>query len=177
MPQYDLNLRDYWRILRKRVWSVAAVTVAFGALALLFAEVQKPDPLYQATAVVKFERITTLANLLVDSMSLSQGDSMSTQAAVVRSFPVLERAAKILRLIPSALDSDAIKQNPMHVQLLTDLRGQIAATPEGVVGKAKSGTAQKVHLQSGDNTLVITVTSPDGSVKNAYTLVVTRVQA
>src|SRR5512136_1573126 len=101
MPQYDLNLRDYWRILRKRVWSVAAVTVAFGALALLFAEVQKPDPLYQATAVVKFERITTLANLLVDSMSLSQGDSMSTQAAVVRSFPVLERAAKILRLIPS----------------------------------------------------------------------------
>ena len=130
MPQYDLNLRDYWRILRKRMWSVAAVTAAFGALAFLFAQVQKPDPLYQATAVVKFERTTTLASLLVDSMSFSQGDTLSTQAAVVRSFPVLERAAKTLRLIPSALDSEAIKQNPMHVQLLTDLRGQIAATPE-----------------------------------------------
>ncbi len=130
MPQYDLNLRDYWRILRKRVWSVAAVTAAFGALALLFAEVQKPDPLYRATAVVKFERTTTLANLLVDSMAFSQGDTLSTQAAVIRSFPVLERAAKNLRLIPSGLDSEAIKQNPMHLQLLTDLRGQIAATPE-----------------------------------------------
>ena len=129
MPQYDLNLRDYWRILRKRMWSVVLITVAFGVLALLFAEVQKPDPLYQATAVVKFERTTTLANLLVDSISYSQGDTLSTQAAVIRSFPVLERAAKALRLIPAALDSEAIKQNPMHVQLLTDLRGQIAATP------------------------------------------------
>ena len=32
MPQYDLNLRDYWRILRKRRWSVALVTAAFGLL-------------------------------------------------------------------------------------------------------------------------------------------------
>jgi capsular exopolysaccharide synthesis family protein len=130
MPQYDLNLRDYWRILRKRTWSVAAVTAAFGALALLFAEVQKPDPLYQATAVVKFERTTTLASLLVESMSFSQGDNLSTQAAVIRSFPVLERAAKSLRLIPATLDSEAIKQNPLHVQVLSDLRGQVAATPE-----------------------------------------------
>ena len=130
MPQYDLNLRDYWRILRKRMWSVAAVTAAFGALALLFAEVQKPDPLYQATAVVKFERTTTLASLLVESMSFSQGDNLSTQAAVIRSFPVLERAAKSLRLIPATLDSEAIKQNPMHIQVLSDLRNQIAAAPE-----------------------------------------------
>jgi len=41
MPQYDLNLRDYWRILRKRLWSVALVTAAFGLLALLFAEVHR----------------------------------------------------------------------------------------------------------------------------------------
>ena len=83
MPQYDLNLRDYWRILRKRMWSVAAITAAFGALAFLFAQVQKPDPLFQATAVVKFERTTTLASLLVESMSFSQGDNLSTQAAVI----------------------------------------------------------------------------------------------
>jgi succinoglycan biosynthesis transport protein ExoP len=130
MPQYDLNLRDYWRILRKRMWSVAAVTAAFGALALLFAEVQKPDAVFQATAVVKFERTTTLAGLLVESMSFSQSDSLSTQAAVIRSFPVLERAAKSLRLIPATLDSEAIKQNPMHIQVLSDLRNQIAAAPE-----------------------------------------------
>jgi len=130
MPQYDLNLRDYWRILRKRVWSVAAVTAAFGVLAFLFAEIQKPDPLYQATAVVKFERTTTLVGLLVESISLSQGDTLTTQAAVVRSFPVLERAAKALHLIPETLDSEAIKQSPAHVQLLSDLRNEVTAAPE-----------------------------------------------
>jgi polysaccharide biosynthesis transport protein len=130
MPQYDLNLRDYWRILRKRWWSVAAVTAAFGASALLFAELQKPDPLYQATAVVKFERTTTLVGLLVETISLSQGDTLTTQAAVIRSFPVLERAAKTLQLIPETLDSDAIKQNPQYVQALSNLRNRVVATPE-----------------------------------------------
>jgi succinoglycan biosynthesis transport protein ExoP len=130
MPQYDLNLRDYWRILRKRLWSVALVTAAFGLLALLFAEVQRPDPLYQATAVVKFERTTTLVGLLVETISLSQGDTPATQAAVIRSFPVLERAAKALRLIPATLDSEAIKQDPVHLQLLGELRNQVTATPE-----------------------------------------------
>ena len=112
------------------MWSVALVTAAFGLLALLFAEVQRPDPLYQATAVVKFERTTTLVGLLVETISLSQGDTPATQAAVIRSFPVLERAAKALRLIPATLDSEAIKQDPVHVQLLGDLRNQVTATPE-----------------------------------------------
>ena len=66
MAQYDLNLRDYWRILRKRKWSVALITLAFGGLAFLFAQAEKPSPLFQATAVVKFERATTLVGLMVE---------------------------------------------------------------------------------------------------------------
>jgi capsular exopolysaccharide synthesis family protein len=80
--------------------------------------------------VVKFERTTTLVGLLVETISLSQGDTPATQAAVIRSFPVLERAAKALRLIPATLDSEAIKQDPVHVQLLGELRNQVTATPE-----------------------------------------------
>lgn len=144
MAQYELNLRDYWRVLRKRKLSIVLVTLAFGAMAYLFAELQKPQPIYRTTAVVKFERATTLVGLLVETISLSSGDSMITQAAVVRSFPVMERAAKILRIIPADLDSEAIKQNPRYVEILSDLRGQVAATPE-------------------ENTSLIniTVTSPD----------------
>jgi len=146
MAQYDLNLRDYWRIFRKRKGIIAIVTLAFGSMAYVFAEVQKPHPIYQATAVVKFERATTLVGLLVETISLSPGDNISTQAAVVRSFPVLERAAKGLRLIPADLDSEAVKRNPRYVQFLSDLRSQVAATPE-------------------ENTTLIniTVTSPDAS--------------
>lgn len=146
MAQYDLNLRDYWRILRKRKGIVAIVALAFGAMAYVFAEVQKPPPIYQATAVVKFERTTTLVGLLVETISVSSGDNLATQAAIVRSFPVLERAAKALRLIPADLDSEAIKRNPRYVQLLSDLRAHVTAAPE-------------------ENTTLIniTVTSPDAS--------------
>ncbi|HSB67772.1 MAG TPA: polysaccharide biosynthesis tyrosine autokinase [Candidatus Methylomirabilis sp.] len=130
MSQYDLNLRDYWRILRRRKWLVAMVTLAFGAMAFVFAEIQRPDPVYQATTVVKFERTTTLVGLMVEAIAVSPGDTMATQAAVVRSFQVLERAARILRLIPPDVDSDAIKQNPRYVQLVSDLRAAVTATPE-----------------------------------------------
>ncbi len=37
MTQYDLNLRDYWRILRKRKWVVAFMTLAFGGMSFAFA--------------------------------------------------------------------------------------------------------------------------------------------
>jgi capsular exopolysaccharide synthesis family protein len=130
MAQYDLNLRDYWRILKKRKGIVFAVTVLFGFTAFVVAEFRKPDPIYQTTAVVKFERMTTLVGLLVENISLSSGDNLSTQSAVVRSFPVLERAAKALRLIPPDLDSDAIKRNPEYVQRVSDLRARVTATPE-----------------------------------------------
>jgi capsular exopolysaccharide synthesis family protein len=130
MTQYDLNLRDYWRVLRRRKWSVLLVTVAFGVMAYGFAYVQKPVPIYQSVAVVKFERTTTLVGLLVETIAVSTGDNMATQAAVIRSFPVLERAAKMLGMIPDRLDSDAIKQNPTYVQFISDLRGQVTAAPE-----------------------------------------------
>ncbi len=38
----------------------------------------------------------------------------------------------------------------------------------------KSGTVHSAQLEMGDNTFLITVTSPDGSVTHTYTLVVTR---
>jgi polysaccharide biosynthesis transport protein len=130
MPQYDLNLRDYWRIFRKRKWSILFLTLAFGTLAFLFAQMEKPTAVYQSTAVVKWEHTTTFVGLLVETISLSSGDNMATQAALVRSFPVLERAAKAIRLVPGDADSAALRQNPRYIQLLTDLRDRITAIPE-----------------------------------------------
>ncbi len=130
MAQYDLNLRDYWRIIRKRKWSVALITLAFAAMAFAFAQVQQPDPIYQATAIVKFERSTNLVGLLVQSLSFGSGDTTATQAAVIRSYAVIERAAKILRLIPPDLDSEAIRQDPRYAQRLSDIRARIDAKPE-----------------------------------------------
>lgn len=130
MAQYDLNLRDYWRIVRKRKWTVTFITATFALMAFAFAEVQRPDPVYQAVAVVKFERSTNLVGLLVETFSFGTGDTTATQAAVIRSFAVLERAAKGLRLVPAGLDSEGVRQNPRYLQILSDMRSRVEATPE-----------------------------------------------
>jgi len=144
MAQYDLNLRDYWRILRKRKWTVGLITLAFGFMAFTFAELQQPAPVYQATSVVKFERSTTLVGLLVESISFGTGDTTATQAAVIRSFSVLEGAAKALHLIPSDLPTEAIRQNPRYVQILSDLRARTQAAPE------ENTTLINLTVMSGD---------------------------
>jgi len=58
MAQYDLNLRDYWRILRKRKWSVALITLAFGGLAFLFAQAESRVRSFKPPPWSNFERAT-----------------------------------------------------------------------------------------------------------------------
>jgi len=53
MAQYEMNLRDYWRIIvRRRVTILVCMTLtALFTAALAYTKV----PVYQATASIKFE--------------------------------------------------------------------------------------------------------------------------
>ena len=54
MAQYEMNLRDYWLIIRRRrVWIIATTVVTM--LFSLWLARQKV-PVYQATATVKFAK-------------------------------------------------------------------------------------------------------------------------
>jgi len=57
MAQYDLNLREYWRIIKKRRWIILITLVLTGTLSTLFALLNKPVPLYKSTASVRLERV------------------------------------------------------------------------------------------------------------------------
>ena len=56
MAQYDVDLRDYWRILRKRKFTIIFMVIAVGATSYGAAKLKEPVPLYTATASVKIER-------------------------------------------------------------------------------------------------------------------------
>jgi len=51
MAQYDINLREYFRIIRRRRGIVILVPLLFAFSAFTLAFFQAPKPLYQATAV------------------------------------------------------------------------------------------------------------------------------
>ena len=56
MAQYDVDLRDYWRILKKRKFTIIFMVIAVGMTSYGAARLKEPVPLYEATSSVKIER-------------------------------------------------------------------------------------------------------------------------
>src|SRR3989304_2134204 len=145
MTQYDLSLRDCWRIVRRRKWLVVAASLVSGFLSFAMAFLSAPSPLYQATASVRFERPVNMAGLLVnDLLSISPVGDLETQTALITSFPVMGRAAKKLGLIPHEATAEEIRASARYQDTVNDLAGQV-----------------HVKRSAGTSLIDITVTSPD----------------
>ena len=80
--QYELNLRDYTRIMRKRKLIIVFATVTIGLFSLIFSLSSQPIPLYNATSSVRVERSTTVTGLYIETISWSEADSLETQSAI-----------------------------------------------------------------------------------------------
>jgi len=46
MPHYELNLRDYWRIIKKKRMIVIVTLIMLSLFSLIFAIMNRPEPLY-----------------------------------------------------------------------------------------------------------------------------------
>ena len=49
MAQYDLNLRDYWLVVKKRKFIIIFTVFAMGLFSLAFAILNKPVPINKAS--------------------------------------------------------------------------------------------------------------------------------
>jgi uncharacterized protein involved in exopolysaccharide biosynthesis/Mrp family chromosome partitioning ATPase len=123
MAQYEMNLRDYWLIIRRRrVWIIATTVVTM--LISLWLARQKV-PVYQATATVKFEQSTNLSGLLVEVLSYSSSDNIETQATLIKSYPVLEEVARRMGRLPQVAGDSAIRESKTYQQMLDTLGTKI----------------------------------------------------
>ena len=100
MAQYDINLREYWRILKKRKFVVIFITIILGLFSTSFAILRAPDPLYTAICSIKFEKETTVEGLYARTITWSGGDDIETQITVIKSYPVFQKVAEKLGMIP-----------------------------------------------------------------------------
>jgi len=141
MAQYDVDLRDYWRIFRKRKAIVILMVFLAGISSYGFAKLKEPLPIYATSAAVKIERFTNVADFLAGGYFI-RGENIVTQAFIITSFPVLEKTAKQLGWIPRDLTSDDIRKSETAMAVIQRLKGMIEAKPE-----------------SGTNIVNITVTS------------------
>ncbi|MFQ5945151.1 MAG: polysaccharide biosynthesis tyrosine autokinase, partial [Anaerolineae bacterium] len=126
MNQYDLNLRDYWRIIRRRQWIVIIVPFVFSFFTFAMAHLQEPTPTYRATASVRFEKAMNSTALLLDEIiTFDPVGDLETQAALIKSFPVISRAAKKLGLIPHEATPEQIRAIPAHLDAISTLPSQL----------------------------------------------------
>jgi succinoglycan biosynthesis transport protein ExoP len=130
MAQYELNVIDYWLILKKRKYLILLSAVMVVVFTFLFSELLKPNPIYEASARVKFERSATMAQQLLESLSYSNINDIGTQIEFIRSFPVMERVATELgRVAPDT--SEEAKRLAAYLNSIYNLGQEIAAQREG----------------------------------------------
>ncbi|MBI4590848.1 MAG: AAA family ATPase [Candidatus Rokubacteria bacterium] len=123
MSHYEMNLRDYWRIIRRRRLTILISALLVSLFAFWFA--WQKQPVYQAMAAIKFEQSTSLTGLLVEVLSFSPADTIETQAAIIRSFPVMEQVAKRLGELPTTLPPDAVKESKSYTGVVDALAAKV----------------------------------------------------
>jgi succinoglycan biosynthesis transport protein ExoP len=129
MAQYDVDLRDYWRILKKRKTIITLMVVLVGICSYGFAKIKEPIPLYSTTAAIKIERAANMATILTGGF-WAQGENLVTHAYIITSYPVLVDTAKVLGLLKIDLTLDEIRKSKQDLAVIRDLQSKIEAVRE-----------------------------------------------
>src|SRR4030042_2142240 len=96
MPQYELNLRDYWQIIYKRHFVLFVVFATVFLSVALYTSMLKP--VYKATVTIKITEQKSFSTILTELAGTPFGDPMITYARTINSLPILEQAVKQLGL-------------------------------------------------------------------------------
>ncbi|MBW2151159.1 MAG: AAA family ATPase [Deltaproteobacteria bacterium] len=142
MPQYDVDLRDYWRIIRKRKLTIIFMVVMVGLSSYGFAKMKEPAPRYEATASVKIEGAASMLSGFGRAGFFGANENILTQAFIIRSFPVLVHTAKRIGWLPKDISHREIRENKSYLSVITRLKAMT-----------------RTEIEAGTNIINIIVTS------------------
>ncbi len=129
MAQYELNLRDVQRILRRR-WKIIVFTaILVGGFSYFFGLSRLP--LYSSFASVKIDETNTLSGLMVERLTYTRWDNIATAQELIKSFPVMERVARAMGRINPDIDSDELQHNPQLASLVNSMIGKVSTERSG----------------------------------------------
>ncbi|MFC1629031.1 polysaccharide biosynthesis tyrosine autokinase [Gemmatimonadota bacterium] len=94
MARYELNLRDYYRILRRHLIVIIAVSVGLGGLS--WALSLDTDESWSASSVVQITQASDIVDLMLEAVTYSSGDEIATKTMLISSQPVLWETIKQL---------------------------------------------------------------------------------
>lgn len=109
MQRSELNLSDYWRIIRRRKAIIIASTLLIGLIVLYQNSTMMPT--YQTSSLVMYEGGKSLTTGAPEYYNYYEGDVVEAQTTIIVSAPVAEEAARIVGWIDdetSLQDKDRI---------------------------------------------------------------------
>jgi capsular exopolysaccharide synthesis family protein len=154
MAQYDVDLRDYWRIVKKRKMIIFLLVILVGISSYGFAKLKEPKPLYQADSAIKIERSGGFYSMMTGGFWFPT-ENMETHAYILTSYPVLVMTAKGLGWIPENMTDEDVWLSGDTISAVERLKGLVEA-------KAQEGT-NIIDIQS-------TATDPEEAAQVANTL-------
>ena len=132
MPMaYDLNLREYWRTVRKRKGIIIFTVIMMTLSSFIFSLLGRPTPIYKTSASVKVEKSGSVTGLYIQAVSFSSTNYMETQMSMIKSYFIMEMVAKKMGLIPPEVSSDEARNNPVYLSDILALKAKIETEQEG----------------------------------------------
>lgn len=124
MAQYDVDLRDYWRIIKKRKVSIVFMILLVGICSYGFAKFKEPVPLFEASSAIKIDRFSNMASILTGEY-WQQSENMVTHAYIITSFPVLCETARNLGWLPDNISSDNVQKSQTYLSVIRQLKSMV----------------------------------------------------
>jgi capsular exopolysaccharide synthesis family protein len=128
---YDLSIRDYLFILKKRKRIIVLVVLLTLTAVIFGTYLATPSPQYKATASVRVERITDVTGFLMEFISYPLGDVLAGQMELIKSFDVMEKVAKALGLIPRDATPEEVITNEKYRNTISSLSDAVTIERQG----------------------------------------------
>ncbi|MFH0888388.1 MAG: polysaccharide biosynthesis tyrosine autokinase [Planctomycetota bacterium] len=140
MAQYELNLRDYWRVLNKRRWIILFIFSAIFISTFVYNSTQ--PYIYQASSSVRYTEQRLLATLLTELVQSPVGDIMLSQSKLIKSWNVSELAAKSLGWIKP--DTTAEDANNIISSIQSSVDATVESNTDLIVISVQNTEPQKI---------------------------------
>ncbi len=146
MAEFEFNIRDIYRILRRRKWVLVISPILVGALTYFIAP--QPSPTYQAEALVKISRVAAnMQALLIEALSYYQGDNIETQSRIITSQLIKVRVARGLARLGRYPEFGEIDPDLSDAEILADRR--LVDVVEGIdIAADRKGDSDIVGITS-----------------------------
>ena len=128
MAQYELNLKDYWFIIRKKKFLIMVTTFLVGIFSFVFSNYNKPVLLYKAATQVRVERNTTFSGLMLEVIRWTSWNDMETNARVVKSFSLIKNVAQKLGYINPDMSPVDILNDEKAIEEIGRIQANTTAT-------------------------------------------------